>query len=221
MNNLGKQLLFIVLIGYPVLLHAFIIHQQIELWQLMLAFSPLLATAVWLIFRWTRRAWWPLILTTLTLLVYFVLQSGHGLIGLLAVNGLFHAALNLSILWLFGSTLMHGRVPLITQIARRISGDIPPEIVTYTRHVTIAWCFLFILQVTVSLLLYLFAPLAAWSFFINVLDFPLLALMFLAEFTYRTLRFPDHPVISIMKIIEVYRNDFSTPLKAASKQPPI
>jgi uncharacterized membrane protein len=221
MNNLGKQLLFIVLVAYPVLLHAFIINQQIELWQLLLAFSPLLITAIWLSFRWTSRVWWPLISLTFALLIYFVLHSRHGLVGLLAVNGLFHAALNLSMLWLFGSTLIQGRVPLITQIARRISADIPAEIVTYTRHVTIAWCLLFMLQVSVSLLLYIFAPLAAWSFFINVLDFPLLALMFIAEFTYRTLRFPEQPVVSIMKIIDVYRRDYSTPVKVANKQPPI
>ena len=217
MNNLGKQLIFILLVAYPVLLHVFIINQQIVWWQLLLAFSPLLATAIWLLFRWTARLWWPLILLAIAILGYFVLHGGHGIVGLLAVNGLFHAALNLSMLWLFGSTLLQGREPLITQIALRISGHLTAETEIYTRHVTIAWCILFILQVTISLLLYIFAPLATWSFFINILDFPIIALMFIAEFSYRTLRFPDQPIISIMKIIEVYRKDFSTPVKAANK----
>jgi uncharacterized membrane protein len=217
MNNLGKQFIFILLVAYPVLLHVFIINQQIVWWQLLLAFSPLLATATWLLCRWTARLWWPLILLAIAILGYFVLHGGHGVVGLLAVNGLFHAAINLSMLWFFGSTLLQGREPFITQIARRISGHLTAETEIYTRHVTIAWCILFILQVTISLLLYIFAPLATWSFFINILDFPIIALMFIAEFSYRTLRFPDQPIISIMKIIEVYRKDFSTPVKAANK----
>lgn len=218
MKNLGKQLLVIAFIAYPVLLHTFILNQQIQLWQLVLAFTPLLASAVWLLFHWVARVWWPLLLLTLTLLIYFVLQQGHGFLGLLTVNGLFHALLNLSMLWLFGATLLPGREPLITQIAHRISGELTNEIRSYTRQVTIAWCILFTLQVAISLLLYAFAPLAVWSFFINVLDFPILALMFIAEFGYRTLRFPDHPKISIMKIIQVFKSDFSGHKNAPNKQ---
>jgi uncharacterized membrane protein len=219
MKNLGKQLLVIAFIAYPVVLHAFILNQHIQLWQLVLAFAPLLASAVWLLFRWTARAWWPVLLLALTILIYFVYQQGHGLIGLLAINGLFHALLNLSMLWLFGITLLQGREPLITQIARRISGELTEEIRNYTRQATVAWCILFTMQVVISLLLYVFAPLAVWSFFINVLDFPILALMFIAEFSYRTLRFPDHPRISIMKIIHVFRNDFSVPQNSTKGSP--
>ena len=210
MKNLGKQFLVFAFIAYPVLLHTFILNQLIPLWQLALAFTPLLASAAWLLFHWTARAWWPLLVLALGMLIYFVYQQGHGLIGLLAINGLLHALLNLSMLWLFARTLMHGRVALITQIARRISGELSAEVEAYTRHATIAWCVLFTLQVFISLLLYLFAPLAVWSFFINVLDFPLLALMFVAEFGYRRLRFPDHPRISILKIIQVFKDDFSS-----------
>lgn len=219
MKNLGKQLLVFAFIAYPVLLHTVILNQHIPLWQLVLAFAPLLASAVWLLFRWTARIWWPVLLLALTILLYFVYQQGHGLIGLLAINGLFHALLNLSMLWLFARTLTRGRVALITQIARRISGELNAEVEAYTRHATIAWCVLFTLQVVISLMLYLFAPLAAWSFFINVLDFPLLALMFIAEFGYRSLRFRDHPRISIMKIIQVFKDDFSSPQNSPQNSP--
>jgi uncharacterized membrane protein len=109
-------------------------------------------------------------------------------------------------------------VSLITQISTRINGQLKPEVVEYTRHVTIAWCIFFGLQVVVSLLLYAFAPLAAWSFFINILNLPLLILMFVGEKAYRTLRFPNHPKTSILKAIEVYSKDFAAPRKADNKR---
>jgi uncharacterized membrane protein len=164
------------------------------------------------------KAWWPLLALGFAAAIYYVVTGDHGRIGLLAVNGLSHATLNLFLLWFFGRTLLAGREPLISQISRRINGELKSGVVAYTRHVTIAWCIYFVLQVIISLSLYLFSPLAAWSFFINVLNLPLLILMFVAEKTYRTLRFPDHPNTSILKAIEVYSRDFAAPKKADSER---
>jgi uncharacterized membrane protein len=113
--------------------------------------------------------------------------------------------------------LQHGREPLVTQIACHIKGQLPPEILRYTRHVTIAWCIFFVLQVTTSLSLYVFAPVAVWSLFINILDLPLLALMFIAEYIYRTLRFPDHPRTPITQVVEVYTKNYAAPKKTESQ----
>jgi uncharacterized membrane protein len=80
--------------------------------------------------------------------------------------------------------------------------------------VTIAWCIFFGFQIVASLALYTFAPIAVWSFFINVLNLPLLILMFVGEKAFRTVRFPHHPKTSILKAIEVYSKDFAAPKKA-------
>ena len=48
----------------------------------------------------------------------------YGRVGLLAVNGLSNASLNLFLLWLFGRTLLPGREPLISQISRHINGQL-------------------------------------------------------------------------------------------------
>lgn len=216
MVRLGKILLMLAFIGYPVVLHAFILKEEADIAQLLFVFAPLLAVASWVVFRMFGRAWWPLLALLFASAVYYVVTGNHERIGLLAVNGLSHAVLNLFLLWLFGRTLLHGREPLVSQISRHINGDLEPGIVVYTRQVTIAWCIYFALQVAVSLLLYVFAPLAAWSFFINVLNLPLLILMFVGEKAYRTAHFPDHPRISIMKVIEVYSKDFAVPRKADS-----
>jgi uncharacterized membrane protein len=215
MGRLGKVLLVVAFVGYPILLHMFILKEdEVEMWKLMFVFAPLLAVAAWMVFRMVGKMWWPLIVLVFAVVVYFIVAGGHGRIGLLAVNGLMNATLNLFLLWLFGRTLLSGKEPLISQISRHINGQLMPDIIEYTRHVTIAWCIFFALEVIASLLLYVFAPLAAWSFFINVLNLPLLIFMFVGEKAYRTLRFPNHPKTSILKAIEVYSKDFAAPKKA-------
>lgn len=216
MGRLGKILLVAVFIAYPILLHTFILKEEVEMWQLLFVFAPLLLAAAWVLFRMVAKAWWPLLVLVFAGAIYYIVAGGYGRVGLLAVNGLSNATLNLFLLWLFGRTLLRGKEPLISQISRHINGELKPEVADYTRHVTIAWCIFFGLQVVTSLLLYTFAPVVAWSFFINVLNLPLLVLMFVGEKTYRTVRFPNHPKTSILKAIEVYSKDFAAPKKADS-----
>lgn len=214
MGRTGKILPLVAFIAYPILLHTFILKEEVEFSHLLFVFAPLLAVAGWVVFRMAGKAWWPLIALLIAGALYYIVTGNHGRIGLLVVNGLSHATLNLFLLWVFGRTLLPGREPLIAQISRRIVGHLNPEVADYTRHVTVAWCVFFMLQVIVSLLLYVFAPLSAWSFFINVLNLPLLALMFIVEKAYRNARFPDHPKTSILKAIEVYSKDFAAPKRA-------
>jgi uncharacterized membrane protein len=104
----------------------------------------------------------------------------------------------------FGRTLIAAREPLITGFARRVHGSLPPEMETYTRHVTIAWCVFFIAQPAISAALLAWAPLDAWSFFVNVLNLPLLALMFAAEYLYRVTRYRHFPHASILKGVQMF-----------------
>lgn len=217
MGKLGKILLVVAFVAYPILLHSFILKNEVELWHLLLVFAPLLGVASWIIFRSVGKIWWPLVILAAAALLYYIVSGDHGRVGLLAVNGLSHATLNLFLLWLFGRTLLRGRDPLISQIARHINGPLTPEIAVYTRQVTIVWCGYFLLQVLISLLLYIFAPVTAWSFFINVLNLPLLALMFIGEHSYRRLRFPNQHRTSILKAIEVYSKDFAVPKKTDTR----
>jgi uncharacterized membrane protein len=219
MGRLGKIFLVLSFVGYPILLHMFILKEdEVEMWQLMFVFAPLLLVVAWVVFRMFGKLWWPLLALLFAAGVYYIATGNYGRVGLLAVNGLSNATLNLFLLWLFGRTLLPGKDPLISQISRHINGQLLPEVADYTRYVTIAWCIFFALEVVVSFLLYTLAPLAVWSFFINVLNLPLLILMFVGEKVYRTVRFPNHPKTSIMKAIEVYSKDFAAPKKADSKR---
>ncbi len=115
-----------------------------------------------------------------------------------------HAAIYFFLLWLFGRTLRQDGEPLITGVARRVHGTLTPEIEAYTRRVTQAWCGFFAAQILVSGLLFAFAPLEIWSLFVGVLNFPLIILMFCAEYLYRVMRYPDHPRTSIANVLRAF-----------------
>ncbi len=121
-----------------------------------------------------------------------------------------HAAIYFFLLWLFGRTLLQDAEPLITGAARRVHGVLTPEIEVYTRRVTQAWCCFFSAQIIVSGLLFVFAPLEIWSLFVGVLNFPLIVLMFCAEYLYRVMRYPDHPRASIASALRAFSKQAET-----------
>lgn len=126
---------------------------------------------------------------------------------LLALAGLPHAAAYLFMLWLFGRTLLRGREPIITRIARRVRGTLAPEMETYTRKLTAAWCVFFAGQLAASALLLGLGSVERWSFFVSVLNFPLVALMFLGDWLYRVVRYPHLPQSSIAKAVRAFAQD--------------
>ena len=123
---------------------------------------------------------------------------------LAALNGVPHAAINVLLLWVFGRTLVNAREPLITSFARRMHGSLPAHVEAYTRRVTAAWCVFFAAQIALSAILFTASPLEVWSFFVNVLAFPLVGVMFVAEYLYRIARFPEDDHVSIWKGVEAY-----------------
>ena len=127
--------------------------------------------------------------------------------GVAAAYGLPHAAIHAALLWFFGRTLRHGKEPLITRLARRVHGTLAPELAQYTRRITYAWCVYFAAQPLISVLLFAFAPLTIWSLFINLLNLPLLAAMFIGEYVYRAFRHPDFPHASLVDGIRAFAQD--------------
>jgi uncharacterized membrane protein len=124
--------------------------------------------------------------------------------GLLAASGISHFAIYTGLLVLFSGTLVEGREPLITTVAWKVRGALTEEMVAYTRRVTWAWCFFFAGQLVVSLALFLFAPDTVWSLFINVLDLPLVATMFMLEYAYRLRRFWNYSHGSIADVVRIF-----------------
>lgn len=213
MMRLGKILLAAAVVAYPLWLHSAIANSESGGLQLLLVLLPLLAVGGWVAFRAVSRVWWPPMALALAAFTAYLVLGEHERIGLIAVTGISHASFNLFLMWFFGHTLFGGREPLISRIARLMNGSEHPGVAAYTRKVTVAWTLFFALQVIVSALLYFFASITAWSFFINVMNLPLLAMMFVVEYLYRITAHPDHPRATIWRAIEVYSKDLATPRK--------
>lgn len=128
----------------------------------------------------------------------------------LLVSAASHAAIHGGLLALFGGSLRRGRTDLVTGMAERLRGDLTPAMRRYTRGVTRAWCAFFALQLLVSAGLGLLAPAGLWSLFVNVLDAPLVALMFLGEHAARRLAFPGYRHASIAEVVHAFGRDRAT-----------
>lgn len=125
-------------------------------------------------------------------------------LGFVTASALTHWTIYTALFLTFALTLRRGHDPLICAMERRLQGPISTELETYTKRVTICWSGFFAAQLITSVTLFLFAPLVMWSFFVNILDLPLVALMFAAEYAVRLrcLRDPPrHSFAMIMKMI--------------------
>ncbi len=139
------------------------------------------------------------------LLVRLWQPAALGQSGLIAASAASYATIYLSLLTLFGSTLLPGRTALITALAIRVRGGLTPSMLRYTRKVTEAWCVFFAAQLTISAALLVVAPAALWSLYVNVLDAPLVVAMFVAENVVRRIRFPGYHHISPLETARHFR----------------
>lgn len=104
----------------------------------------------------------------------------------------------------FGLTLRKGHEPLITGMVRRMHGGLDLALIQYTRKVTVAWTLFFAAQIIVSISLLCFAPLVVWSFYVNILDIPLVLTMFAIEYVVRQRCLenpPHHSLAAILAMI--------------------
>jgi uncharacterized membrane protein len=215
---LWKGLLLPACIAYSLMVHSVLLHAHGSGVRLAVAAVPLLLFAYW-VGKWARhkRAWTGL-LFALTVVIYFI-ERQEGL-GVAAANAITHAAINLLLACVFGRTLLGSEEPLVTRFARRVHGTLPVYMEAYTRRVTAAWCAFFVAQIVISGILLVSAPLQVWSFFVNVLSLPLVALFFIAEYLYRVTRYRDYPHSSIIESIQVFAEHAATEGRPAARAMP-
>jgi len=105
----------------------------------------------------------------------------------------------------FSSTLLPGKTPLITHFAQMVYGiPLPSEVDRYCRYATWAWALFFVVLALISLVLYTFGSVMVWSFFCNILYFPLIATMFVGEYIVRSYSLPHLKRLSILKGWNLY-----------------
>jgi uncharacterized membrane protein len=205
MRGIGIAL---VLVLYVALVHHVNISGQASMLGALLAIAPLLLITLTFALRVTSK------LLGLCLILLFLIASWLAL-PLIAqhtasIFWLLDVGLMFILLVTFGRTLQSGRKALCVQFAEIINGGaLPVAHARYAYKVTIAWVIFFALIILVSSLLFFFAPLANWSFFVNFLTLPLVALMFIAEFMVRRQVLTDLPESNVLDAVRAYLNSKS------------
>jgi uncharacterized membrane protein len=176
---LFKALLILFAMAAPVVTHVVLTSAA---WgptaYLLIAGQTLLA--LWVV-RAALRPPWSGLAAILILAAGVLLCLRHSRGGIVLTAGLPHALIYSGLLVFFARTLRPGRVPLVTGLSHQLHGALPPAVDRYTRRVTWAWCLFFGGQLLGSVLLLWLAPIAWWSTFVNILNAPLLAILFLGE----------------------------------------
>jgi uncharacterized membrane protein len=95
--------------------------------------------------------------------------------------------ITLFLLTLFARSLLPGRQPLVSRIARLMHDNPSPALLRYTRGVTVAWVVFLALMLLEVIALGLFAGPQRWSLFTNFYNYLLLGLFFVLEFSLRRL----------------------------------
>ena len=117
-----------------------------------------------------------------------------------------HVGTNALLAWVFGHTLMAGSTPLVVSFARIVDPVLPTEIEAYARKVTLAWALFFVATCAVSVVLFLAAPLAVWSTFAVLLQWPTVAVFFVGEYVLRRYLFRQFKHASLKDGFDAYRS---------------
>lgn len=109
----------------------------------------------------------------------------------------------------FAASMRRGHEPLVSRFARlEHGGELPPDLVRYTRILTGLWVLFFAAMGSVSLGLALWGTVEAWSVFTNFVSYVLLALFFVAEYLVRRWRYRNHAhagFVEFLRRIPSYR----------------
>jgi uncharacterized membrane protein len=180
-----KGLLVVLACACPLALHAAVLHGNP--WLVALISAAIAANFIWLAAR-KALPWW------LIVAVGGAALAAASLDRQIAARLAFLPPILIYVFlgWAFARTLVPGREPLVTRIARLVrEGELPGALVLHTRRVTWLWAVALALMAAISLALARFAEPATWSFFTNILSYALLGLLFVLEYLYRRVRYPE------------------------------
>ena len=106
--------------------------------------------------------------------------------------------------WPALSSLFDRELALITRLALRVHGSLPPAMVRYTRGVTALWAAYFLLMALASCALFVFGSLRAWSILANLVTLPLVALIFVGEYLVRLRLHPRFDHVSLLDGVRAF-----------------
>jgi uncharacterized membrane protein len=206
MRGIGIVLVIVI---YAALVHHVNTSGQSSMLGALLALAPLLIITLSFALSVTSK------LLGFGLLLFFLIASWLVLPLIqqhtASIFWLLDIGLMLILLLTFSRTLLSGRKALCVHFAELIHGGTLPLVhERYAYKVTIAWVIFFAMMILVSSLLYFLTPLTKWSFFVNFLTLPLVALMFIVEFMVRRQVLSDLPKGNVLDAVRAYLDSKST-----------
>ena len=176
---------------------------------IVVALAPVVVIALLLAWHSTQRIA-MLILVGLAVLVlrwqWTALTQHVGL-----VYWLQYMSMQIMLFAMFARTLVGGRKPLCTHFAEIVHAPLSPKHVIYARQVTVAWSAFFAAMALTSTVLFFWAPINTWSIFVNFLTWPLVGLMFVAEYGVRRWLLPELRHTHLFDAIRAFRHASTRP----------
>jgi uncharacterized membrane protein len=172
-------------------------------WGPVVASAPLIALICWILLR--LRGALRIALVAGLIVLFACLWTRHRVPDLTLLYPVPHLLIYGFLTGMFGRTLLPGREPIITRVARLVHGPLPSDIEAYTRRVTWVWFLFFVIMAATSVLLFSFASLRVWSLFAHVLNLPLILSMFVAEYVYRLWRYPTFSHVSLLHSVRAFK----------------
>jgi uncharacterized membrane protein len=192
-----KNLIAIVLIAaYPLLVHASLVW---AIPQLQVAAILLFLLGVFWHALWRGRLIPTLIYLGLSALI-LALGYWKLTLYLLYVPPI---VIPLTLLIVFGRTLLPGREPLITAIGEAARGPLSAAMRRYTKMLTQLWCCVFLIMMVWSAILPWLQQPGLWSWFTNVINYGFVGALFGGEFLLRKKLFPEHNHPGFIEYIQI------------------
>lgn len=150
------------------------------------------------------RRWRLIAIALLTLVAVIGFATGLGI----ELSYAPPIVINLGFAAWFGLTLRAGREPMISRFARIERGTLAPDLVAYTRRLTLVWTLFFLAMAAISAALSALPSAAPWAWFTTFGNWICVAALFFVEHLYRRRRFAHHPHASPMKVIALLRTQW-------------
>ena len=121
---------------------------------------------------------------------------------------------------LFMRSLRPSCTPLISRLSWLMRGSLSPFLAHYTRRVTQLWAGLFGAMAIISVLLFFAAGVRVWAFYASVLTWPIMILVFVAEYLVRRVVVPSEERAGFLQVILASRRHWRSLVAGEDSGPP-
>lgn len=181
-------LITLLFLGYPLIIYLLLTNDLPWLGS-----AVVLTILIWKIHTRSDWYWWVAGIGLFCALVIW--GFGPGMISKLSPI-LIHSGL----FYIFWNSLKD--VPLIEVFARLDFPELPPEIVVYTRQLTIFWALFFALNILLCVWMAIWQDDALWALYNGLLVYLLIVILMIGEYLWRHIRFPDLEIPSLRQTAE-------------------